>query len=451
VKIGFVTCVHPYYDLPAVAARREQAIAELRNSGFEVVATVTPRDPDEAVRTGRELKDGGVEAVLLFFCTWVAEPITLALARELADIPMVLWALPFLDRDVPMPSPMSGITSTASNIRRMGKRFAWVIGGVEPAVLEQVIGALRVGGVAGALRHARFGLVGAPCPGMLDVEVDEGALFTILGVTAVHCELNALLESAQTAESGELAAAAARLTACAGGGVEIAPEVLAENLRLYAGIKQLVRENRLDAYCVRCWPELRDQRKMTPCVAHALMAQEGIASTCEVDLPALITVYILSHLAGAPAFNFDITGYLEDHDAIQFGHCGAADPSLAHACDAVRLRSHMRTGTGATIEFPFREGAVTLAKLMRPANGKLKLFAARGVAIASGVAARGSVAEVRPEPSAAAFLETMMEEGVEHHVALVYGTWTRELRQFCDVTGVEYQPISATEGTTVRS
>jgi L-fucose isomerase-like protein len=103
----------------------------------------------------------------------------------------------------------------------------------------------------------------------------------------------------------------------------------------------------------------------------------------------------------------------------------------------------MRTGTGATIEFPFREGAVTLAKLMRPANGKLKLFAASGVAIAPGVAARGSVAEVRPEPSAAAFLERMMEEGVEHHIALVYGTWTHELRQFCNFTGVEYLPVSA--------
>lgn len=451
MNIGFITCVHPYYDLPAVATRREQAIAELRNAGFEVVATATPRDPDDAVRTAMRLKDGGVDAVLLFICTWVAEPITLALARELADVPMVLWALPFLDRDVPMPSPMSGITSTASNIRRMGKRFAWVIGGVEPAVLEQVMGALRAGGVAGALRHARFGLVGEPCPGMLDVEADEGALSTTLGVTAVHCELDALLESAQTAEPGELAAAAAHLTGCAGGGIEIAPGVLAENLRLYTGIKHLVREKRLDAYCVRCWPELRDQRKITPCVAHALMAQEGIASTCEVDLPALITVYILSRLAGTPAFNFDITGYLEDRDAIQFGHCGAADPRLARACEAVRVRSHMRTGTGATIEFPFREGAVTLAKLMRPANGKLKLFAARGVAIAPGVAARGSVAEVRPEPSAAAFLERMMEEGVEHHVALVYGTWTHELRQFCNFTGVEYLPVSAIEGTAFRS
>ena len=443
LKAGFVTCVHPYYDLPGVAAERDRAIAELRNAGFAVEATTTPRDADEAVKAAARLKESAVDVVLLFICTWVAEPITLALARELGDVPMVLWALPFLDRDIPMPSPVSGITSTGSNIRRMGKRFAWVIGGVEPAVLEEVIGAIRAGAVAGMLRQARFGLVGAPCPGMLDVEADECALAKTLGVTAVACDLSALLNAAETAEPAELAAAAARLTAAAGGRVEIAAGVLTENLRLYIAIRQLVGEKRLDAYCVRCWPELRDQSKITPCVAHALMAQEGIASTCEVDLPALIGTYILSRLAGTPAFNFDITAYLKDRDAIQFGHCGAAEPSLAALAGAVRVRSHMRTGTGATLEFPFREGAVTLAKLMRPANGKLKLFAARGVAIAPGAETRGSVAEVRPEPSAAAFLEKMMEEGVEHHVALVYGTWTRELRQFCDFTGVEYVPVSA--------
>lgn len=441
MKVAFITYVHPYYDLPAVAERREQAIAALRNAGFDVLAAATPKNPDEAAATAIRLKDGDVDLVLLFFCTWVAEPIVTALAGELADLPLVLWALPFLDRDIPMPSPMSGITSSGSNLRLMGKRFAWVVGAVEAEVVERVIGAIKAGAVAAALRRARFGLVGEPCPGMLDVEADEGLLSKALGITAVHCDWNGLLESAQTARPDELASAVARLKAAAGGGVEIADEPLAENLRLYVGIRQLVSRERLDAYCVRCWPELRNQLQITPCAAHALMAQEGIASTCEVDLPALITTYILSRLSGTPAFNFDITGYFEDRDAIQFGHCGAADPSLAEACDAVRVRAHMRTGNGATVEFPFRGGAVTLAKLMRPASGRLRLFAARGIAIAPGDDVRGSVALVRPEPSAAAFLKTMMDEGVEHHIALVYGTWTRELRQLCSFTGMDYLSI----------
>jgi L-fucose isomerase-like protein len=98
----------------------------------------------------------------------------------------------------------------------------------------------------------------------------------------------------------------------------------------------------------------------------------------------------------------------------------------------------MRTGTGATVEFPFQEGTTTLAKLLRPRDGKLRLFVCRGQVIQSGDGVRGSVATVRPEPTAAAFLDKMMREAVEHHVALVYGDWTSELAHFCEFTGVEY-------------
>jgi len=100
---------------------------------------------------------------------------------------------------------------------------------------------------------------------------------------------------------------------------------------------------------------------------------------------------------------------------------------------------HMRTATGATVEFPVREGSVTLAKLLRPIGGRLRLFVAEGRVIPTdGV--RGSVATVRPEPSAEAFLAAMMQHAVEHHIALVYGGWKRELQLFCEFTGVEFVP-----------
>jgi L-fucose isomerase-like protein len=93
------------------------------------------------------------------------------------------------------------------------------------------------------------------------------------------------------------------------------------------------------------------------------------------------------------------------------------------------------------VEFPFREGTVTLAKLLRPMSGRLKLFVARGQVIPSGENVRGSVATVRPEPSAAAFLNRMIEEPVEHHVALVYGDWAAELAAFCGHAGLEFRPL----------
>lgn len=442
LRIGFVTCVHPFYNLPAVVKHRDEAVIGLRKAGCEVVATPIPRTSLDALEIASLLKKSDIDLVLLFFCTWVGEDITLALARELMDVPMLMWALPYLDKDVPMPSPISGLLASGSNIRRLGKSFAYLIGHVTSERVEQAVGVIRVAMVARKLRRARFGIVGDSCPGMLDVGVDEADLQRALGVTTVHLDLDALLKAAQAASPEEAANVAQRLMSETGGATDVSEENLADNLRLYLGMKDLVQQNRLDAYCVRCWPELRDQHKQTVCLTHALMARAGIPSTCEVDLPALITTYLLNQLAGTPAFNFDVTGYLEEEGAIQFAHCGAAEPSLAGDAKAARLCTHMRTGTGATIEFPFKGGTVTLAKLLRPMHGKLKLFAARGQVIPSGVDVRGSVATVRPEPSAAAFIDKMMREPVEHHVALVYGDWMREVAQLCDFTGLEFLPLA---------
>ena len=89
------------------------------------------------------------------------------------------------------------------------------------------------------------------------------------------------------------------------------------------------------------------------------------------------------------------------------------------------------------MEFPFKPGVVTLAKLLRPKNGELALAAAAGEVISSpGV--RGSVATVRPQPSAAAFVDWLMREAVEHHIALAYGAWLNDLAMFCEFTGIQF-------------
>src|ERR1035437_4304709 len=117
LRIGFVTCVHPIYDLPPVARQRQDAIEELRRAGCEVIAAETPRNAADAVEIATRLRDSAIDVVLLFFCTWVAEEIPLALAGELSDVPVLIWALPYLEKDVPMPSPISGLVASGSNIR----------------------------------------------------------------------------------------------------------------------------------------------------------------------------------------------------------------------------------------------------------------------------------------------------------------------------------------------
>jgi len=64
-----------------------------------------PRSPADAIQAAALLRRDGVDLVVLFFVTWVTEGVTLELARQLMDVPMLLWALPYLDRDIPCPRP----------------------------------------------------------------------------------------------------------------------------------------------------------------------------------------------------------------------------------------------------------------------------------------------------------------------------------------------------------
>jgi len=437
-RIGFVTCVHPIYDLPAVVGHRDQAVAGLEAAGCDVIRAEVPRTSLDALEIAALLTKNEVDLALLFFCTWVAEDITLALARQLRDLPLLMWALPFLDQDVPMPSPMSGLTATAANLHRLGTRYGYMIGPVTHEKIQEAARSARAAATLRQLRRARFGLVGRPCPGMLDVSADETEIQRLLGPATVQMELSALLSAAEAAPADEAAQLAGGLRARVGVVNGVTEEQLTRSLRMYLGMKELVERHRLDGYCVRCWPELRDQYKNTVCLTHSLMAEAGVPSTCEVDLPALITTFILNRLAGAPAYSFDVTGYLEAEDAVQLAHCGSAALSLAEDPRQAQLRTHMRTGTGVTLEFGFKPGEVTLAKLLRPEKDRMRLFVCRGEVIPTGAEVRGSVATVRPSPSAADFLDVMLRQGVEHHIILTYGDWTRELARFCDFAGIEF-------------
>ena len=107
-KIGLVTCVHPIYDLPAVTKHRDDAVSGLTAAGCEVVSPPIARDSRDVDDIAALLRSEQIDLLLFFFCTWVAEEITLALARDLNDVPLLLWALPYLDRNIPMPSPITG-------------------------------------------------------------------------------------------------------------------------------------------------------------------------------------------------------------------------------------------------------------------------------------------------------------------------------------------------------
>jgi L-fucose isomerase-like protein len=435
-KIGFITCVHPIYKLPAVIQHRDNAVAGLRAAGCDVVVPETARDSRDVPEIVAALKREDIDLLVFFFCTWVAEEITLGLAREMESVPLLLWALPYFDKTIPMPSPMTGLTATGCNIRRMGRSFLHRVGAATPEDARAVARTAQIAAVVKGLRQARFGMVGTQCPGMIDTGCDESLLQRRLGVTAVHRDVDNLLRAGQESSAEEARELAVGLMERVGG-CEVALETVADQCRLYLGMKSMVEADHMDGFSVRCWPELRDHHKSPICLTMAVMAEAGVPAACEADLTSLVTSYVLTRLAGLPSYSVEVTGFLKEEGALQLAHCGAAALSLAGDPKNATIRGHMRTGAGALIEFGFQPGTITIAKLLRPEGDRLKMFIGRGEVIPTAPGTRGSVATVRVEPSPEAFLDTMLQEAVEHHLVLVYGDWTKDLAEFAKLAGIE--------------
>jgi L-fucose isomerase-like protein len=433
--IGFVACAHPIYDLPSVAAHRERAVSALRDAGCRVAAPGMARDPQDVSRIIEALKQADVDLLVFFFCTWVSEEITLSVALEMEKVPLLLWALPYLDLSLPMPSPMTGITATGCNLRRAGRAFVHRIGAVTADGIGDVARTARNAAVVTKLRQARFGIFGSPCPGMIDTNCDAPLLQKHLGSTTIRLDIEDLLR-ARDSSSKEQALRLALQLGERTSRSDVAPEVLADQCRLLLGARSLIQKHRLDGFTVRCWPELRDQHKATICLAMAELAESGVASACEADLTALVTSYILTSIAGQPSCTLEITAYLEQQNALQLAHCGSAARSLAGDSQAV-LRGHMRTGAGALMELSLKPGPVTIAKVLRPFEGGMKIFIGRGQSLPSDPGVRGTVATVRVEPPPEQFLRSLLHHAVEHHLVLVPGDWTEDLVQFAQLAGIE--------------
>lgn len=434
--VGLVTCVHPIYNLPSVVGHRDRAVAGLEAAGCRVVAPAIARDSRDVRGIAAELRREDIDLLIFFFCTWVAEEITLGLARELEDVPLLLWALPYLDKDIPMPSPMTGLTATGCNIRKSGRTFAHMVGAADEPHVARAARTAAVATTVKALRHARFGIIGHPCPGMIDTGCDDAALQKCLGASVVHRDLDNFLRAAGESDAAEASALAVGLAARVGR-CEVETEKLADHYRLFLGMKSMAEADHLDGFTIRCWPELRDHHKTTVCLTLAEMAEAGVPNACESDVTALVTSWVMTRIASAPSYSLEITAYLEDERALQFAHCGSAPISLAETPQQASVRGHMRTGAGALLEFPFKPGLVTIAKLLRPSGDRMRIFIARGEVIPTDPQVRGSVATVRPEPSCDAFLDAMLHEAVEHHLVIAYGDWTADLAQFAAFAGVD--------------
>lgn len=193
-----------------------------------------------------------------------------------------------------------------------------------------------------------------------------------------------------------------------------------ESTRTTIGLKRLVEREGARGLTIRCFDLIKDQ-DVTGCLGVSRLLDSGIVAGCERDIPATITMLILSELSGKPTWMANIVNVGENQ--VEIAHCTIATTPTTSYTLTTHFESEKPTGIAGVLE----EGVeVTLAKydpkknLLRTTRGIVKT----GKPVHSYRCRRQATIEVPRE-----YTRRILEDPMGAHIVLAIGDYLEELEQ----------------------
>lgn len=277
------------------------------------------------------------------------------------------------------------------------------------------------------MKRLRTGSIGARCTPFKTVRFDETALekYGITNEAFDLSELFSLIDSLSDTESK------VREKCNYIQNYSLWPanteEVQLRMAKLALSIEEMIRRYQLDLVTLRCWTELEEKLKLSPCMVLSMLNENGVTANCEVDTVNAVTMHMLSLAANAPGACLDWNNnYGNEENACILFHCGPTACSLmekgAKIVDHPMFARVLGCGNGLGCnEGRMKEGLFTWTSSMTR-EGKFALVLDRGTfgpeKLPEEFFGCGGVAHFSDFQKKLLFL---LKKGFPHHMTLSYG------------------------------
>ncbi len=424
ITIGFVPIARPTFDVEFAQEMANRAWVALVDAGFEVIgADRLLMSLEEAEATAAALQADSPDLLLIFQASFADSTMTLRLA-DWVDCPLLIWAVPEERTGGRLRlNSLCGLNLAAHALTRQNQMYDYVYALPEnPDAIEKIKTVARAASVVKKLQETRLGRLGRNPDGFETCIPNDNLLQDRLGVKIIRYELAPFFESVREHQQspGSWVDIAHQLDSQLENFAELEQMPTTGTLATFVSLRELAARDELSGIAVRCWPEFFTEMGCAACGAMSLMNQENIPCGCESDVNGTLTHLILQWVAGEPAFNSDIVDFnLEDNTAVLW-HCGQAPLSMADTARPVRGTIHSNRKLPLLMEFTLKPGRVTLARLSE-ATGELRLVIGAGEILAAPPSFSGTSGVIQFDRPAKRVLDTLIQEGLEHHIALAYG------------------------------
>lgn len=350
---------------------------------------------------------------------------------QAVDLPTIVHTLPepSLARDVPINSLCGGIMTTYT-MAAIHRPYAFVHG--DPATEEgraALDRQVRAAGAFAELSGQIVGLLGHRAQGFYPATFDELALLDTFGVRVTYRDLHGVAQRLAGGERRELPHES--FPTIEGG--ELDEETVRGMATYYAAVAGEVEEGGFDLIALRDWPEVgsfEPDLKGGVWPAMTWLQDDGVDVGAEGDVNGAVTLRVAHALSGRQPFFADIVAFDDDRSTLTLWHYGGS-------LELARDPSEVRFGAdGTELEFSLRPGRGHLLRLGQR-DGELRLLSVAVEVLDERVTLRRGGGTVRTERPVREVLDTIVEDGWEHHVILAYGELEDEIRGFASQAGIE--------------
>ena len=442
LRIAFIPIVRVQFDISLAEEMISKAREHLRSAGFELVGPEQAiSDLPAAQAAAQMLSSAPVDLALIFQATFADSSMVVALS-EAVDAPIFLWAVPeaWTGERLRLNS-LCGINLAGHALTLRKLKYDYAYGTPEDA---EIIGKIRSLALAGSLykrlKTTRLGVVGEHPVGMDTCHLDEAGLKALFGIEIRHITLEDVFASARAISDSTISQTRALLDTRLDNLAALEQAPLNGTLSVYNALKQIASEQGLDGLAVRCWPEFFTEMGCAACGAMSMLSDGFGQSTplpcsCEADINGTVTQMMLQILADAPAFGTDIVGVDQAKDLVALWHCGLAPLSMADPNMPVQGSIHSNRRVPLVMDFALRPGEITFARISQ-ATGDLRLVVGKGQILPVPKPFSGTSGTLKLDIPARRFLDSLMHEGLEHHISIAYGNHLDSLVAFAKLAQI---------------
>lgn len=285
------------------------------------------------------------------------------------------------------------------------------------------------------LRRCRFGAIGARPTVFKTIRFDEAALQKY-GITTETYDNSDLLLKIQSIQDNDPQVSQKTETFRNYSDFSLVPpDKMLTLAKASVALDRIIDENALDGIALRCWFDLEQTLKISPCVLLSELNDRGIPAACELDIANAVSMRALQLASGEPAACLDWNNnYGSDPDCCILFHCGSIPQKMMRRKGCVSDHSMFSKTLGPGNAFGCNVGRIrpmdfTFASTAT-VDGKLLFYSGQGNFLEEELPPEfigcGGAARI---PDLQRKINRIGKNGYRHHVSVTSGFWGPALNE----------------------